>query len=75
MTGAELREIRIVLGASQSQFARALGYRGLPRTLSRLMRRLEHDHREIPPGVQLLARQYADKGLPHQSDNAGDIVT
>ncbi len=75
MNGAELREIRTTLGATQSAFARALGYGGNARTLNRLMRRLENDHREIPPGVQERARLYATKGLPHQSDKPLDTVT
>ena len=85
MNGAELKSIRMALGASQAVFGAALGYTGGSKARARVVRRLQDGTRRIWPAVANLARWYERNGLDaekppyvlawlaeRQSDNLGD---
>ena len=85
MTGAELKRIRVALGASQGVFGAALGYGGGSKARARMVRRLQDGSRRIWPELAALARWYECNGLDgerppellaalarRQSDNSGD---
>ena len=63
MKGPELRKIREELGLTRSELAIELGYRGTERNNEMLIRKYEHDNRQIPLTVASLAwliREYVD---------------
>ena len=53
MTGEQLRQLRLRMGLSLAEFARALGYTGSPRNERRRIDRLEALDGRIPEAVQL----------------------
>lgn len=55
MKGPEFRKIRKELGLTRGEFAIELGYRGNDRNNGLLLRKYEHDVRQIPLTVASLA--------------------
>ena len=64
MNGIQMKTIRMKMGLTGAEFARALGYQGKDGSLETQIRRWERGHRKIPYLAGRLTLMYDAYGIP-----------